>query len=174
MIFIGYHARAGTPDAVLKHTMTTRLLDVDHQREEDARSRDQRPDRRDFDVPVVLVSGDKAIGEQARELFGDIETVVVKEGIGTAELGIHPRESPGDDPRKNGRGLKRLKSFKPFKLSSALYPGRLLRRRGRGPESLLDSRRRPQGRAHRELHRRDGDGSDETVPPGEDVKALSS
>jgi len=28
VIFIGYHARASTPNAVLKHTMTTKLLDV--------------------------------------------------------------------------------------------------------------------------------------------------
>ncbi len=43
-----------------------------------------------FEVPVVFLSGDRAIVDQAKGLFGDIETVAVKEGIGVAELGKHP------------------------------------------------------------------------------------
>ena len=36
-------------------------------------------------VPVVLVTGDRTVTEEARALLGDIETVAVKEGIaGTA------------------------------------------------------------------------------------------
>ncbi|MCX6567041.1 MAG: M55 family metallopeptidase [Candidatus Aminicenantes bacterium] len=69
-----------------------------------------------FDVPVVLVSGDKAIGEQTRELFGDVETVVVKEGIGSAELGIHPIKTRELIWGKATSALKRLKDFKPFKV----------------------------------------------------------
>jgi D-amino peptidase len=34
-----------------------------------------------YGVPVVLVSGDRAVTEEARALLGQIETVAVKEGI---------------------------------------------------------------------------------------------
>jgi D-amino peptidase len=71
-----------------------------------------------FDVPVVLISGDKAIAAQAKELFGDIETVVVKEGIGTAEKGIHPEKAQALIREKTTAALKRLKDFKPLKLAA--------------------------------------------------------
>jgi D-amino peptidase len=118
VIFIGYHARAGTPDAILDHTMiSSRLLYV-------AINGVQMPEAGIngliagmFGVPVVLVSGDKAIAAQARELFGEVETVVVKEGIGNAELGVSP--SKGQQMILDGvtAALKRLKDFKPYKLS---------------------------------------------------------
>jgi len=116
VIFIGYHARAGTPDAVLEHTMTTRLLDVVINGKKMPEAGINGLIAGMFDVPVVLVSGDKAIGEQARELFGDVETVVVKEGIGSAELGIHPIKTRELIWGKTTAALKRLKDFKPYKL----------------------------------------------------------
>ncbi|MHB8053866.1 MAG: M55 family metallopeptidase [Candidatus Aminicenantales bacterium] len=116
-IFIGYHARAGTPDAVLKHTMTTKLLDVVINGLKMPEAGINGLIAGMFDVPVVLVSGDKAIAGQARELFGDIETVVVKEGIGTAELGLHPGKVRRMITEKTIAALKRLKDFKPYKLA---------------------------------------------------------
>ena len=117
VIFIGYHARAGTPDAVLEHTMTTRLLDVVINGKKMPEAGINALIAGMFDVPVILVSGDKAIGGQARELFGDIETVVVKEGIGSAELGIHPVKARELISEKTTAALKRLKDFKPYKLA---------------------------------------------------------
>ncbi len=117
VIFIGYHARASTPDAVLKHTMTTRLLDVVINGKKMPEAGINGLIAGMFDVPVVLISGDKAIAEQATELFGDIETVVVKEGIGTAEKGIHPDKAQALIRRKTTAALKRLKDFKPLKFT---------------------------------------------------------
>jgi D-amino peptidase len=117
VIFIGYHARASTPNAVLKHTMTTKLLDVVINGKKMPEAGINGLMAGMFDVPVILVTGDKAIGEQSRELFGDVETVVVKEGIGTAELGIHPKTAQNMIREKTAAALKRVKSFKPFKLA---------------------------------------------------------
>jgi len=117
VIFIGYHARASTPNAVLKHTMTTRLLDVIINGKKLPEAGINALMAGDFGVPVVFLSGDKAICDQARELFGDIETVVVKEGIGTAELGIHPKTAQKMTREKTAAALRRIKSFKPFKLN---------------------------------------------------------
>ncbi len=71
-----------------------------------------------FDVPIVLISGDKAIAAQTKELFGDIETVIVKEGIGTAEKGIHPDKAQALIRQKTTAALKRIKDFKPLKFTA--------------------------------------------------------
>jgi D-amino peptidase len=115
VIFIGYHARASTPDAVLKHTMTTKLLDVIINGRKMPEAGINALIAGMFDVPVVLVTGDKAVCGQVRELFGDVETVMVKEGIGTAELGLSPQAAQALIREKTIAALKRAKSFKPFK-----------------------------------------------------------
>ena len=81
VVFIGYHASEGTPGAVLAHTFTGTMaiklngVDVPEAGFNAAIAGD-------FGVPVVFVSGDQVIGEQARKLFGPIETVAVKQAIG--------------------------------------------------------------------------------------------
>jgi D-amino peptidase len=117
VIFIGYHARAGTPDAVLKHTMTTKLLDVIINGKKMPEAGINGLMAGYFGVPVVLVSGDQAIARQAKELFGDIETVVVKEAIATAAIMLHPSKARQMIREKTTAALKRLKDFKPLKFS---------------------------------------------------------
>ena len=116
VIFIGYHARASTPNAVLKHTMTTKLLDVIVNGRKMPEAGINGLIAGMFDVPILLITGDKAVCGQARELFGDVETVVVKEGIGTAELGISPQTAQLLIREKTAAALRRVKDFKPFKL----------------------------------------------------------
>ena len=116
-IFIGYHARAGTPDAVLKHTMTTKLLDVIINGKKMPEAGINGLIAGHFGVPVVLVSGDQAIARQAKELFGDIETAVVKEAISTAAIMLHPSKARDLIRDKTTAALKRLKDFKPLKLN---------------------------------------------------------
>lgn len=116
VIFIGYHARASTPNAVLKHTMTTKLLDVVVNGRKMPEAGINGLIAGMFDVPILLITGDKAVCGQARELFGDVETVVVKEGIGTAELGISPQTAQLLIREKTAAALRRVKDFEPFKL----------------------------------------------------------
>jgi len=116
-IFIGYHARASTPDAVLKHTMTTKLLDVIINGKKMPEAGINGLIAGHFGVPVVLVSGDQAIARQAKELFGDIETAVVKEAISTAAIMLHPSKARDLIREKTTAALKRLKDFKPLKFN---------------------------------------------------------
>lgn len=118
VIFIGYHARAGTPNAVLKHTMTGRFYDVELNGIKMPEAGINAFIAGQFGVPVVLVAGDLAIIKQAKELFGDIETVAVKEGIGKAAKMLHPKKAQEMIKKKTRQALKRLKDFKPYKLSS--------------------------------------------------------
>lgn len=117
VIFIGYHARASTPDAVLKHTMTTKLLDVFINGKKMPEAGINGLMAGYFGVPVVLVSGDQQIAKQSKELFGDIETVVVKEAIGSAAIMLHPSVARQMIREKTTAALKRLKAFKPLKFA---------------------------------------------------------
>ncbi|HET8752532.1 MAG TPA: M55 family metallopeptidase [Gaiellaceae bacterium] len=83
-LLVGMHAMAGTPDGVLSHTVSGQAW------------RSLRFNGRlvgetginaalcgHWGVPVVLVTGDRAVCKEARELLGEgLTTVEVKEGIG--------------------------------------------------------------------------------------------
>ena len=116
VIFIGYHARAGTPDAVLKHTMTGKFFDVILNGKKMPEAGINGAIAGHFGVPVVMIAGDLAICKQAKELFGNIENVAVKEGIGNAAKMLHPLKAQELIKKKTIEALKRLKDFKPFKL----------------------------------------------------------
>jgi D-amino peptidase len=118
VIFIGYHARAGTPDAVLDHTMTRKLLDVSINGKPMPEAGINGLMAGYFGVPVVLLSGDQAIARQVKELFGDIETVVVKEAVASAAIMLHPSKAREMIQARTTAALKRLKDFKPLKYSA--------------------------------------------------------
>jgi D-amino peptidase len=80
VFLVGYHARAGAPNAVLAHTMTGQVLSVHVNGVEVGESGLSAAVAGDYGVPVVLVTGDQAVVDEARSLLGDVETVVVKEG----------------------------------------------------------------------------------------------
>jgi len=70
-----------------------------------------------FDVPVAFISGcDKAVAE-ARDLFGDIEGVEVKRGLGrTSAILLPPTMSWRLLEEGAARAVQRLSDFKPFKV----------------------------------------------------------
>lgn len=117
VIFIGYHARANTPDAVLDHTMTGSIYNVELNGKKMPEAGINAFIAGNFGVPVVLVAGDSAVCQQAKELFGDIETAAVKEGIGEAAKMPHPTKAQELIRKKTQEALKRLDDFKPFKLT---------------------------------------------------------
>ncbi|HHV04155.1 MAG: M55 family metallopeptidase [Bacteroidales bacterium] len=94
VLFIGYHAKARTPDGVMSHTMA-RTVD------EFTLNGVSLPEMGYnalvagmYDVPVVYLSGDRAACRQAKELFGDIVTTSVKEGLShCSAICLHPQEA---------------------------------------------------------------------------------
>ncbi|MBE0461660.1 MAG: M55 family metallopeptidase [Candidatus Aminicenantes bacterium] len=116
-IFIGYHAQANTPNAVLDHTMTGTIYDVTLNGKKMPETGINAFIAGNFNVPVILVAGDKAICSQAQELLGQVETVAVKEGIGNAAKMLHPEKALALIKEKTTAALKRIKDFKPFKLT---------------------------------------------------------
>lgn len=80
--FIGYHAKAGTANAILDHTYTDRILDVRLNGTSVGELGINAALAGAFGVPVALVTGDKALGVEARALLGDrIQTIAVKEAV---------------------------------------------------------------------------------------------
>ena len=79
---IGYHARAGTKNAVLDHTYTDRVLEARLNGRPVGEFALNAALAGSFGVPVVLASGDNALAAEAKELLGDaVHCVVVKEAV---------------------------------------------------------------------------------------------
>jgi len=114
VIFVGYHARANTPDATLDHTMSGSLYEVLLNGKHMPEAGINAFIAGNFGVPVAMVAGDLAICTQAKELFGDVVTAPVKEGIGNAARMLHPKKACALIKEKTIEALKRVKDFKPF------------------------------------------------------------
>jgi D-amino peptidase len=119
VIFIGYHARAGSQNAILDHTWSSRrvanlwLNDIlvgeygingavaGH-----------------FNVPVLMLTGDQTTCTQATELLGPIETVVVKTALSRmAAICLTPQRTEELIQKTAAQATKRLQADdapKPF------------------------------------------------------------
>ena len=117
VIFIGYHAKAGTPNALLEHTMLQNITDVAINGVSLPEAGVNALIAGYYNVPVVFLSGDLAICKQAGELLGEIETVAVKEGIGNSALNIHPEVAREKIREGVKNALINLKKCKPYKLA---------------------------------------------------------
>jgi D-amino peptidase len=116
-IMIGYHAKAGTPDAILKHTMSLTIHDLKLNGKAVPETGVNAAIAGYFGVPVVLLAGDLAATMQAKELMPEISTVAVKEGIGKAGKMLHPTKSHALIKAATIDALKNLGRYKPYKLT---------------------------------------------------------
>lgn len=79
MMFIGYHARVGTPHAILEHTWSdTNIANLFLQGEPCGEIGLNAALCGHFNAPVILISGDQAACAEAAQLIPTIETVAVK------------------------------------------------------------------------------------------------
>ncbi len=91
MFLVGYHAMAGTPDAVLDHTW-------DHDTHfyfngvEVGEIAVDAAIAGAFGVPIALVTGDDKTAHEARGLLGTLETVIVKEAVTGQGAILYPPE----------------------------------------------------------------------------------
>jgi D-amino peptidase len=82
-MFIGYHARAGTPNGILDHTWSSRCVaNLWLNGRVMGESGVNAAVCGHFGVPVIAISGDQTVCAEARELLGPIETAVVKQASG--------------------------------------------------------------------------------------------
>ncbi len=119
-LFVGYHARAGTLDAVQDHTYSGRtVFEVRINGRPVGETGINAGVCGYFGVPVVFVSGDSAVAREARETLGEVVTVSVKEGQSRySAVCLHPEgahEAIRDGVQK---ALAERWRFKPFTFAS--------------------------------------------------------
>ena len=82
-MFIGYHARAGTRNATIDHTYTSRVYEARINGQAVGELALNAALAGVYGVGVALVSGDQSLAAEAKGLLGNtVETIVVKEAVG--------------------------------------------------------------------------------------------
>lgn len=93
VVFIGNHAKANTPNSVLKHTMSVQITDLRVNGVSLPEAGWNALLAGYHGVPVVFVSGDRAICDYCSKLFPGVETVAVKDALGVASINLHPAKA---------------------------------------------------------------------------------
>ncbi len=116
VIFIGYHAKAGSAVGVLAHTGSGTVADLRINGRSVGEAGMNVYVAGVFGAPVVMISGDQETIAQARELVPNIEGAQVKEAIATtAARSLHPQMARERIRDATARALKQLPEFKPVK-----------------------------------------------------------
>jgi D-amino peptidase len=114
VVFIGYHAKAGTPNAILEHTSNGNVVDFSVNGVSLPEGGYNAVVAGLAGVPVVFASGDKALVDQLRALLGPIEAVAVKEEVGDASLGMSPQQAHDEIRKGVELAVRNRAKFKPF------------------------------------------------------------
>lgn len=124
VFLVGYHAMAGTLQANLEHTMSSKSwhcfringrpygeLGIDAELAAEA------------GVPVVMVSGDDKLCEEGRAWLGNIETAMVKQGLGRqSALCLSPARGQAVVYERARRAVERLAAGEKFALPEIPSP----------------------------------------------------
>lgn len=90
IMFVGYHSSGGKDYNPLSHTMNTNLDYIKINGKIASEFLIHAYIAAYLEIPVVFLSGDKGLCEEAKKLNPHIETVAVKEGKGRSTINIHP------------------------------------------------------------------------------------
>jgi D-amino peptidase len=118
VVYIGYHARAGTPNAILEHTSTGNVVDFSINGVSLPEGGYNALVAGLAGVPVVFVAGDRAVVDQLRGLLGSIEAVAVKQEIAGAALGMSPRQAQEEIRRGVELAVKNRARAKPYRMTA--------------------------------------------------------
>jgi len=87
---IGYHSRAGSGTSPLAHTMSGKVTLLRMNGQEVSEFLIDAYTCAYVGVPLIFLSGDKGICEEAEKFNPRIFTVAVKQGVGDSTVNIHP------------------------------------------------------------------------------------
>src|SRR5467141_4706506 len=115
-LFVGYHAKAGTPRAILDHTYSGAIAAVRVNGKEVGETGINAYLAGHHGVPVVLVTGDRAVTAEAKALVGNVHTVAVKDATGaSAAKNLHPKKARDLIRTEASRALKDAKAIPPLR-----------------------------------------------------------
>jgi len=89
-VFTGYHSKSKSGGNPLSHTMHRYMSYININGSDASEFMLNAYTAGYFGIPVVFVSGDENLCNEAKQLIPDITTVPVLEGIGGATVSIHP------------------------------------------------------------------------------------
>jgi D-amino peptidase len=118
-IFIGYHSSTTNTQGVRAHTISSaNLTSIRLNGTEMLEASINAAIAGDFGVPVVMISGDDAVIEEAQRVIGDMEGAVVKWALGFhSARTIMPEASYALIGEKVRAALGRLDDFEPYVMS---------------------------------------------------------
>ena len=120
VILLGYHAMAGTENAVLEHTFSSAMWQnfwLNGQKSGEARM--DAAILGDWGIPVIMLSGDDKLEKEVREFLPDVPVAVVKEGLGCmSALMLSPEKAKEEIRTKTIEAIKNIDKAKPYKVSS--------------------------------------------------------
>jgi len=126
VIFVGYHARAGSQNAILDHTWSSRR--VANLWLNDTLVGEYGLNGAvagHFNAPVLMLTGDHTACAQASELLGAIETVVVKTAVSRmAAICLPPQVTEERIQKTAMEAVRRLQAGevpKPYKVASPVH-----------------------------------------------------
>lgn len=115
VFFIGYHARAGTADALFDHT---NIFDINNLKINEKIMGEMGMNARIagcFGVPVIFLSGDQKAAMCAKEELNNPVTAVVKESISRSSVKMFPFKVVKDILRDGvHKAMSNIKSFQPI------------------------------------------------------------
>lgn len=115
VIFLGFHAKEGTPRANFPHTLLGKF-DVIINGIYVSETLFSAALAGEFNVPVILITGDQHVIQEAKKYLGHIETVLTKESFASySAQSPHPKVIRQQIKEKSKRAVQRLKEFKPFR-----------------------------------------------------------
>jgi D-amino peptidase len=119
VFLIGYHAKEGTAPANMSHTMYGNVEEIKVDGTAVSEALFNAGIAGDFGVPVIMVTGDRLLIEEAERALGPIETVVSKEGLGyLSAKSAHPEVVRREIREKSRRAVERIKEFEPYRFKT--------------------------------------------------------
>ncbi|MGC8862364.1 MAG: M55 family metallopeptidase [Armatimonadota bacterium] len=116
MVFAGAHARAGTAAGVMSHTMTDHVSDLRINGTSIGEIGGFALLAGCYDLPLILVTGDDAACQEAKELLPDVKTVSVKTGLSRqCAACLHPSVARDLIRRHAEAAARRVGKIRPLK-----------------------------------------------------------
>jgi D-amino peptidase len=122
IFMIGLHPRAGTANAVLDHTWTTKCimeLRINGKAVGELGLNALVADY--YNVPINLVTGDQSMADEAKDLLGDVECAVVKIGLDRYSARCpHPTIARERIRQAAEKAVREIDCFRPLKYKTPI------------------------------------------------------
>ena len=118
VLFIGYHAKAGTDGAIIAHTSSGNVIDLSVNGVSLPEAGYNALIAGLHGVPAAFLAGDNWICAQAKELFGKVAVVETKIGYKTAALCKHSDPVCLEIRETVEESLRNLDRYRPYRLQT--------------------------------------------------------